>query len=634
MAKGRPSQQRGELSTLAAQDKFLKLRAGGMTVKDAITAVGRTEKTYEYWRSKASNAAEFRERADQIKALNDIKADERRPQDISFEEFSEKYLGQRLFWHQLQWVDILEGREPRDLHPAETYIKGDPLRVVVNTPPFHAKSTTLTMNYVTYRICKDPNIRILLVSQTLDMAKKFLAGIKYRLSHPRYKQLQIDFAPQGGWQSTADAWTTEMIYIGGERRDSGEKDPTIQALGMGGQIYGARADLVILDDTITGKNSHEAEKQLTWLNTEVDSRIEEDTGILAIVGTRISPDDLYGKLTDPATFASEDEESDEAPWTYFAQPAVLEYADRREDWQTLWPRADQPWAKDTPPDADGLYPRWDGTRLAKKRRKLGPRMWALVYMQQGISEDSIFNEFAVKRAVNGMRKVGPMKVGAPGHRREGMDNLWVIGSVDPSGSGQTACIVYAVDPKTAKRYVLQAKTFTPWSWPVMRALVMEWTEQFGIHEWVTEKNMYHSAFRHDEDTTRYLQNRGVRMVEHFTGSNKIDPDIGVASLAPLFGEYDGQQQAVIEPMIELPSTIQSETTKRLIEQLVAWQPNGPKNAVTDLVMALWFAELRARERLSRVQSRDQSFVNSRWLSSDQRSRQQVVNIRDWMQAVG
>lgn len=56
-----------------------------------------------------------------------------------------------------------------------------------------------------------------------------------------------------------------LFYLGGDARNSSEKDPTLQALGMGGQIYGARADLIILDDVITTANAHEWEKQLDWL---------------------------------------------------------------------------------------------------------------------------------------------------------------------------------------------------------------------------------------------------------------------------------------------------------------------------------------------------------------------------------
>ena len=59
-------------------------------------------------------------------------------------------------------------------------------RLLVNVPPNHAKSMTITINYVTYRIAKDPNINVLIVSKTQEQAKKFLYAIKQRLTHPRY----------------------------------------------------------------------------------------------------------------------------------------------------------------------------------------------------------------------------------------------------------------------------------------------------------------------------------------------------------------------------------------------------------------------------------------------------------------
>lgn len=70
-----------------------------------------------------------------------------------FPEFCEQYLFQKLFPHQLQWLDLLEGRVPRDIHPSMIYKPGDTDLVICNTPPEHAKSTTITVNYVAWRIC-------------------------------------------------------------------------------------------------------------------------------------------------------------------------------------------------------------------------------------------------------------------------------------------------------------------------------------------------------------------------------------------------------------------------------------------------------------------------------------------------
>jgi len=126
--------------------------------------------------------------------------------------------------------------------------------VLCNMPPEHAKSMTVSIDYVTYRIVTDPNVRIKLVSKTQAMAKEFLYAVKQRLTSPQWAELQRRYAPVEGFKATAEKWTQDAIYI---ERDSGEKDPTLQALGIGGQIYGARADLIILDDGVTLANANE-----------------------------------------------------------------------------------------------------------------------------------------------------------------------------------------------------------------------------------------------------------------------------------------------------------------------------------------------------------------------------------------
>lgn len=80
-----------------------------------------------------------------------------------------------------------------------------------------------------YRICDDPNVRIIIVSKTQAMAEKFLYAIKTRLTHPKYGELQAAYAPAGGFKGDgiSDGWRRDAIYLSGEARDSGEKDPTV-----------------------------------------------------------------------------------------------------------------------------------------------------------------------------------------------------------------------------------------------------------------------------------------------------------------------------------------------------------------------------------------------------------------------
>lgn len=272
-----------------AKEKVLLMLAQGSTIAQAMGSVNRNEVTFRQWSMKDTD---FKDRADKARLEGKgIKADFKNLKDISFEDFSQQFLDTSLFDHHKDWIDLIEGREPRYMHPAMTYEPGAANRVLINVPPEHAKSTVVTINYVTYRLAVDPNVRIIIVSKTQGMARKFLSAIKTRLSHPNWIKLQTAFGPQGGYKADSQTWSADMIYLG-TGRDSGEKDPTVQALGFGSQIYGARADLIILDDVVMNSNSHEWEKQIEWLQKEVITRLGRH-GKLLIVGTRVAPVDLY-----------------------------------------------------------------------------------------------------------------------------------------------------------------------------------------------------------------------------------------------------------------------------------------------------------------------------------------------------
>ncbi len=249
-----------------AQFRVLTQLKQGQTIKMAMESVGRSEAAFRQW---TLTEPSFKEQADKARLeAKGVKTDLAELKDISFEDFSKEFLDTSLFPHHLDWVDLVEGKEPRWLHPSMTYEQAATNRILINVPPEHAKSTVITINYVTYRLAVDPNVRIIIVSKTQGMARKFLSAIKTRLSHPNWTKLQVAFGPQGGYKADSNTWSADMIYLG-SGRDSGEKDPTVQALGFGSQIYGARADLIILDDVVMNANAHEWEKQIEWLQKEV-----------------------------------------------------------------------------------------------------------------------------------------------------------------------------------------------------------------------------------------------------------------------------------------------------------------------------------------------------------------------------
>jgi hypothetical protein len=602
----------------AAKARFLEHIQNGMNINAALDKVDRSRKTYEQWR-KAD--ADFRQRVDIARQLRAPDREVKRGEKLPFAEFRKKYLKTETFWHQHQWIDILEGRAPRDLHDAQTYMPGKKSRLLLNVPPFHSKTVSVTIDYSVYRLCMDPSFRIILVSETSTLAEDFLFAIKTRLDHPDYVDLQKAYAPDGGWKTTSAQWTNSRIVFGGDQREGGEKDPNVQAIGMGSQIYGRRADLIILDDTVTGKNVREWEKQMKWLRREVSSRLEMG-GKLLVVGTRIAPVDLYSQLMNPEHYAN-----GKVPWTHFASPAILEEGVKPDgsadpaNHVTLWPYTDMSWSNGEDDCDCGMdvcregfmlegrrvWPRWDGVHL-----EIGPRAdnnateWALVYQQKSVAEDATFPEHAIRKSTNGTRMCGLLKENQHGHPLTGMRDKYVIAGLDPAVKGYAGIVVIAVDPETQKRYVLNCWNLKAPTGEQLKQKMKEVTDDYAVDEWRVEKTGLLQFFTQDAALRMWFTSKGVRFTEHNTGSNKYDPTFGVSSMAPLFGVYDKAWDAdaddpwrvVQAPLVELPRQ-NLPSMKTFVHQLVTWTPDlDPNKIPCDLVMAFWFAEIGARERLN------------------------------------
>ena len=597
-----------------AQAKVLSLLEQGSTITAAMAAVGRNDTTFRQW---SMVDEDFKEKADKARlAGKGIKADLADLKDMPFPAFSEQFLDSRLFQHQLNWIDLIEGREPSWMPEGMSYEPGDPNRVLINVPPEHAKSTTITTNYVTYRIVTNPNARVIIVSKTQGMARKFLGAIKTRLSHPAYMKLQTAFGPNGGYKADATQWSADMIYLG-TGRDSGEKDPTVQALGFGSQIYGARADLIILDDVVMGSNAHEWEKQIEWLQKEVITRLGRH-GKLVIVGTRVSPIDLYKMIRSGDQWTG-----GKTPFTYCAMPAVLEFDENPTKWKTLWPATDQQENDLDDVLENGLYPKWDGPSLFKRRSEVAPSVWAMVYQQEDVESDSIFPPAAIAGCVNSMRKRGPLKPDTPGHPRRIEGTYTVIG-LDPAMAGATAAVVATYNKADGRIYLLDCVNMTEPTPAKIQTLLEEWIIKYKPQELRIEINAHQKAYVLDDVLRDFCTIHGCQLKPHYTSKNKWDSNFGVASMASLFGTIK-DERFQDNNLIELPSNEGSEGLKSLVQQLITWKPDT-RNP-TDCVMALWFVIIRIRE-LMQQSGLGVKYQQNRWATRSQRSSRGTINLDD------
>lgn len=561
------------------KSRILEAVSNGVSVEKAAIGQGKTYETVRYHCSKDPG---FKRKLDEARGVAknvDIKP------VPEFPEFCEQYLGMRLYEHQLQWYDVLEGREPRNIHDSMTYVRGEDNMIIINTPPGHAKSKTITMAWVTWQIVKNPDIRILIASKTQNLASQFLNVIKSYLSSDRYAKMHSDFGPPEGYDKNNKGWSATQFYVNDRLRVNAEdsveeKDPTCQATGIGGQVYGMRVDIIVLDDTVDLSNAHQYETQINWLQSEVMSRVPPE-GKVVFVGTRLAPKDLYSELQNSERYHGE-----ESPFTYFAQPAVLEFKDNGE-WLTLWPKTNVAGiGKHSAKDENGEYTKWDSESLKKIRARTSTAQWARVYQQQQVAEDTIFKPEHIKSCINPSRQPGLMHKNILNSRPAGMDGLHIIAGLDPAAVGHTAAVVLGLDVSDGKRYILDVFNKPACTPEEIKGIIHEWQNKYNVKEWRIESNAFQKFLTNDVELKGYISSRGGILVGHNTNKwNKHDANFGVMGMAQLFETKK----------IELPATGRKESVRALVEQLGSWQPDPPRGLKTDCVMALWFANVRCSE---------------------------------------
>lgn len=602
-----------------AKEIVLERIAAGDTRREAMFRVDRSVETYRMWLVKDK---EFHRRAQLSKkrAAHGLANSSDVP---DFPEFCVKYLKRPLPEHQLRAWDVISHKEPRTIHPSMEFRQGayGGDYAILNFPPGHAKSTVWSVQYVVWRINRDPNVRVVIVSKTEGMARKFLASIKFILTNPVYQEMLTDFAPEGGWKpverGSTGGWREDFIYTNG--RTTAEKDPTVQVFGVGSQIYGQRSDLILLDDIADFANSGMYEKHGEWIAQDVFSRLEDDgerDGQLLIVGTRVAPMDIYRHLRDGAK-----DSVDDPLYAYFSQPAILENSTGpKESWKVLWPE------------------RLNAQKIARKKSAFtDPRRFELIYQQSDISDDAPFPAEAVQASINRRRFEGLMHPGVPGHRLQGMSGLYIVAGLDPATVGATACVVGGVDRYDKKRWILNAwnrRGATP-QWTI--DLIKRVTEEYGVREWRIERNAYQKFLTQLPEVRDYLNNRGVLLREHnTTAKNKWDADWGVETLIPLFLGCCETVEGRLVPKkdgygpIELPCT-RNDAVLELTRQLQLWEPDMSKNVPCDLVMALWFCELGMRQYLIGSTHTD-THLRSRFMGRGMVKRRSVVTMDDLLAA--
>jgi predicted phage terminase large subunit-like protein len=162
-------------------------------------------------------------------------------------------------------------------------------------PRFSLKSCICTIGYSLWRMVKDPNIRILIYSDSATKAQGFLGGIK---SHITGESSDSMFSKLYGSLETdlrSGKWNESQITI--KTRVHPEKEPTVDTGGIESTKVGCHYSLIIFDDIVSDLNTTtKAQMDKTYDCYKKSLSLLAPNGEVVMVGTRWAFGDTYGRI--------------------------------------------------------------------------------------------------------------------------------------------------------------------------------------------------------------------------------------------------------------------------------------------------------------------------------------------------
>lgn len=455
-------------------------------------------------------------------------------------------------------VDVLNQIEEEiDKEPS------DPTRrnVLVLLPAAHGKTTNLSRFLPIKRICQNPNVRIMHIMNNSTDAEQNLAAIQQELTDEKLLLVQ-EWGPFKG-----KVWKATEFHVAG--RSIIDKDPTFAAYGTGTNVFGHRADIVICDDILTldnaGPFASDRTRQATedWFFQGV-MKVTAPNGICIVIGTVMDYRDLYHKLMKMPE-----------KWKVIRLKAILDDATK----QVLWPA------------------RFSYDWLAAER---ATDMTAFLKRFQNIALETSLLTFPVEDMQlcrNFNRRWGEI---TEEMRKEGATQ--VINGFDPT-AGQTRkskwCGFFSLafnpkQPEPRKYYALELQHFrapqevTEDEWAAGKIgqvnFLIDKHKTYRARETVIEANGAHQ-FLLQNNMLKAFRDSGNNVTPHYThDKNKPDPLIGLPSLSPIVRAH----------LIDFPYG--DELSRKWVDYFFENEMGQhPMADTTDILMAMWFAILRAKQ---------------------------------------
>ena len=151
--------------------------------------------------------------------------------------------------------------------------------ILLTAPRSSAKSERVTINYPSWMIGNNPNLRITICSTPAEKAVKFLSKVTERIeSDKTYQKIFGVLRPE-----SPKTWRTDAVTV---KRTITSPDPSISAIGAAGQAVSKRADIIIVDDPLDNENTkteYLREMMIRWFNDGLLPTLEPNGLLIAIM---------------------------------------------------------------------------------------------------------------------------------------------------------------------------------------------------------------------------------------------------------------------------------------------------------------------------------------------------------------
>lgn len=220
--------------------------------------------------------------------------------------------------------------------------------LAVSMPPRHSKSSMITLAYPLWLVFDNPDLNILIVTNTNDLAEKF--GIELR-------ELITRFGPQFDvYLSDVKHSSTHIKFCD---KHGNLYNGSIRLTGRSGSITGQDADYIIVDDPYKGLEEEftptALQKTIDWFKRVIIQRIEPHTKLI-VLHTRWHSLDLIGYIKAELSKL----------FKFITFPAI------RENNKPLWPE------------------QYTLKELKEKLKTVGERLFSAIWQQKPLDETSDF----------------------------------------------------------------------------------------------------------------------------------------------------------------------------------------------------------------------------------------------------